>query len=226
MAPPKTRWVVVTAVKRLAAAKTRLALAPSDRAELTCAMAQDVVDAALRSTRVVAVLVVTPDAGAAQAIRRPGVRVFRGEPGNGLNAALSYGLRAAAGGYPAYGTVILPADLPCLTGKSLDLALDLSDQHQSMVMSDADGEGTALLTQVPGCRVEPQFGEGSFAAHLAAGAYPLTDTRLRPIRRDVDTLADLHAAIAIGVGTNTRTFLRTQLWSTQEDTQLLKVGSA
>lgn len=200
--PASGRWVVITAMKRLATAKTRLALADPHRRELACAMAMDTIDAALRCTAVAAVLVVTADEHLARmAARHPAramgrgcVRVLDDEPDGGLNAAFSHGLGLATSAYPDHAAVAMPADLPCLDDDGLEVALRLSGTQASAVVPDADWTGTVLLTQPAHSGVRPRFGVRSFAAHVAAGARPITDPRLRAMRHDIDTLRDLHRA--------------------------------
>lgn len=198
------RWVVVTAVKSLDAAKTRLALAAPQRRDLACAMALDTIAAAAGCRAVAAVLVVTANDHVARLVARLGasagptadasVHVLADEPGGGLNAVFSYGLGVAATAYPDHAAAAMPADLPCLDSDGMGLALGLSGAHASAVVPDANGTGTVLLTQPTHNLVRPRFGTRSFAAHVAAGARPIIDPRLRPMRHDIDTLRDLHRA--------------------------------
>ena len=57
-----------------------------------------------------------------------------------------------------------------------------------------------------GAALEPRFGGGSAARHRASGAVPL-DGAWPSLRRDVDTAADLAAALHLGVGAHTRAAL-------------------
>jgi 2-phospho-L-lactate guanylyltransferase len=60
-----------------------------------------------------------------------------------------------------------------------------------------------LLTAAPLAALRPQFGPGSHAAHVGAGAVDLTAALggcVTGLRRDVDTLQDLTAARRLGVG--------------------------
>jgi len=71
---------------------------------------------------------------------------------------------------------------------------------------DADGTGTVLLAARTPARLDPAFGPVSFAEHLRRGAVPLP-LDLPRLRRDVDTPADLDAALALGVGARTASAL-------------------
>jgi 2-phospho-L-lactate guanylyltransferase len=55
--------------------------------------------------------------------------------------------------------------------------------------------------------VRPQFGSDSYYAHRAAGAADVTAAAAAGARRDVDTLSDLRAAAALGVGPATTAVL-------------------
>ena len=68
-------------------------------------------------------------------------------------------------------------------------------------VADADGTGTTLLTGVR-TALAPRFGHGSARAHRAGGAVELTGS-WPGLVRDVDTDADLRAAVALGAGPRT-----------------------
>lgn len=164
-------------------------------------MAMDTIDAALRCPAVGAVLVVTADEQLARLVRhsarmrgRGHMLVLDDEPDGGLNTAFSHGLGVAATAYPGHPAAAMPADLPCMDGNALELALRLSGSRVGAVVPDADWTGSVMLTQPAYCQVRPRFGARSFAAHVAAGARPVIDPQLRPMRHDIDTIRDLHRA--------------------------------
>src|SRR5581483_10679606 len=71
-------------------------------------------------------------------------------------------------------------------------------------VADAQATGTTLLTARPGARMEPAFGPGSAARHArVASALPGG----AGLRRDVDTEADLGAALRLGLGPHTSAVL-------------------
>lgn len=70
-------------------------------------------------------------------------------------------------------------------------------------LADAPGLGTTLLARSPGGPLAPAFGDGSRARHAAGGARELRLDDVESVRRDVDTGADLGAALALGVGPHT-----------------------
>src|SRR4051794_34122208 len=106
------RWAVVVPVKELPVAKTRLALAPDERAALALAMACDVVACAVSCDAVDGVVVVTNDARAAASLGPLGARVVADVADAGLNPALVDGARVARGWWPRAGVAALAADLP------------------------------------------------------------------------------------------------------------------
>jgi 2-phospho-L-lactate guanylyltransferase len=196
-------WGLVLPVKGGPRAKSRLGgLAAGGAAGgLALAVALDCLDAVRGCPRVGAVVVVTGDPLVAAAVRAPGgVRVV-GDPGAGLDAAAAAGLAALGPGRPR---AVLLADLPCLRPHDLGAALDAADAQlaagrAAAVVPDAAGTGTVLLAQGPGPVRPTRFGPGSAAAHAADGAVRL-ELALPRLRRDVDTPADLEAALALGVG--------------------------
>lgn len=196
-------WSVVVPAKRLAVAKTRLrpltgALPGPAHEELVLALLADTVAAAVACPVVCAVVVVTDDPAAADVVRGLGVRTVPDEPDRGLNPALEHGARAAGGAAVA----ALSSDLPALRPDELAAALTAAGgTAPRCFVADVHGTGTTLLTAV-GTDLAPRFGTGSAQAHRAGGALELTGD-WPGLVRDVDTGADLRAALAIGVGSRT-----------------------
>jgi len=200
------RWSVVVPAKRLAVAKTRLRPltgALGDRAAdshdaLVLALLADTVAAALDCPAVAEVLVVTDDAAAAAVVRGLGARTVADEPDAGLNPALEHASRHAA----EHAVAALSSDLPALRPGELADALAAAAVVPRAFVADAHGTGTTLLTAVD-VPLQPRFGPGSADAHRAGGALPLAG-HWPGLVRDVDTEADLRAALAIGAGPRTR----------------------
>jgi 2-phospho-L-lactate/phosphoenolpyruvate guanylyltransferase len=193
-------WSVVVPAKRLALAKTRLRPL-TDRLgaahdDMVLALLADTVAATLSCPAVGEVVVVTDDPAAADVVRMLGARTVADAPDRGLNPALEHGARSAAGSAVA----ALSSDLPALRPDELAAALRAAADGRSFV-ADAQGTGTTLLTAV-GTDLRPHFGPGSAQAHLGSGAVPLTGP-WPGLVRDVDTEADLRAALALGAGPRT-----------------------
>ena len=196
-------WSVVVPAKRLAHAKTRLrpltAALGGSNDDLVLALLADTVSAA-RACRLVAEVIVVTDEPAAEAVARDlGARTVPDEPDAGLNAALEHGASTARHD----GIAALSSDLPALRPEELTAALRAASAFPRAFVADADGTGTTLLTAV-GESLRPAFGTGSARAHRAGGAVAL-EGPWPGLVRDVDTDADLRAALALGVGPRTTT---------------------
>lgn len=201
-------WSVVVPAKRLAVAKTRLRPLTADRPdaeaahrELVLALLADTVAAAVACPAVGVVLVVTDEPAAAAVVRDLGARVVADEPDRGLNPALEHGARTA----PGTAVAALSSDLPALRPEELAAALTAAAGSARAFVADAQGTGTTLLTAVD-TELLPRFGADSAAAHLAGGAAALSGT-WPGLLRDVDTEADLRAALTLGVGPRTTALL-------------------
>jgi 2-phospho-L-lactate guanylyltransferase len=120
----------------------------------------------------------------------------------GMNSALTRGaLSLRARGF----TSVLAAvgDLPALRPESVARIIAASRSHPRSFVADASGIGTTMLV-AHDVELAPQFQGRSAAAHHASGAVSLAEEAIgSPVadaRRDVDTEADLAAAIGLGVG--------------------------
>ena len=197
-------WGVVVPVKRLHLAKTRLSSYGDERRQaLALAFAADVVLAALEVARV---LVVTDDESAASVLTALGATVVSDDPDAGLNPALEHGSELLRAGSPLLGVATLSADLPALRADDLAAALAQVAPTQRGFVADVDGTGTTLLAAGPRASLLAAYGPGSRAGHLASGAVELLAAD--SLRRDVDTPADLMAAVALGVGPHTAAAVR------------------
>lgn len=208
--PHPPGWYVVVPLKGLANAKSRLVLPPRLRARAARAMALDSVAAAVGCPLVAGVVVVTDVA--AEDFRWLGAAVVADTPRAGLNAALRHAAQAVSRGDPGVprgsgGIAALTADLPALSPEELAMALQAVPLHGSGVVADAAGVGSTLLAAGTGATLRPEFGTQSHRRHLDAGAWDLTAAGGPGLRRDVDTMADLRAAVVLGVGRYTAALL-------------------
>jgi 2-phospho-L-lactate/phosphoenolpyruvate guanylyltransferase len=198
---PEAGWSVVLPFKGGPAAKSRL----GPLRGLATAIALDCLDAVLALPTLAAVIVVTPDDRLAAAARAAGARVRpESSPGRGLAGAVTDGLRDVPG--PC---AVLLGDLPALRADDLGTALGRARELLTarggppmVFVPDAEGTGTVLLAALDAAAMTPSFGPASAAAHERAGALRLAPDLPR-LRRDVDTPADLEAALALGAGPRT-----------------------
>ncbi|MFD7815191.1 2-phospho-L-lactate guanylyltransferase [Streptomyces sp. NPDC059785] len=199
------QWTLVVPLKALARAKSRLSDTAGDgvRPGLALAFAQDTVAAALACAAVRDVAVVTDDAAAGRELAALGARIVPDEPAGGLNAALAHGAAVVRARHPESAVAALNADLPALRSAELARVLDSAAEFPRAFLADAAGIGTTLLAAAPGRELLPAFGPASRARHRASGAAELTLDSVNSVRQDVDTGADLRAALALGVGPRT-----------------------
>lgn len=202
---PPAAWFLVVPLKPLTRAKSRLAGAAAaspatDRAGLALAFAQDTVCAALASTAVRGVAVVTDDAHAGAELHALGADIIPDAPGDGLNAALAHGAATVRVRLPNAPLAALNADLPALRPRELTRVLNAAAGFPRAFLADAAGIGTTLLSALPGSELSPAFGVRSRERHLSSHAAEITLSGVPSVRTDVDTGADLAAALALGVG--------------------------
>jgi 2-phospho-L-lactate guanylyltransferase len=158
----------VTAVifcKPLAQAKRRLAgrFAPPDRAALVRAMLTDVIAAAWAAPAIGPVLLCTRDAELGAFGRHRGAEWLPDPGDEDLNRA-AQAARQAACARGVRALLLLPADLPCVTGEDLDRLARLGP---AAGVRARDGGTNALLID-PRAPFDFRFGPHSFEAHGAA----------------------------------------------------------
>lgn len=201
---PATSYGVLVPVKRPAVAKSRLAGLGDDlRTELAGAFAMDTVAAALESPAVGCVVAVTDDHVLAAALAGLGAHAVPDGVAGDLNGTLLQAAAELARRFPGLRPAALCADLPALRPDELGRALAEAPDDGTAFVADAEGVGTTLLVASDvGC-FDPRFGPGSAAGHRAAGAKEINLADVPSLRRDVDTPADLQAALTLGAGPRT-----------------------
>jgi 2-phospho-L-lactate guanylyltransferase len=211
--PQALRWSLVIPVKLLTQAKSRLiGIEGQRRSDLALAMAADTIAAAVSAISVSAVLVVTDDPAVTEIAAGLGALVVPDVPAAGLNEALTYGATLSEATWPERGRAGLAGDLPAARPEELSAALAAAAGPGVAFVPDADGTGTVLYAAAPGSEFRPQFGPASRDKHLAIGAVEIGTAereagRFAGLRRDVDTMEDLHLAAEIGLGPRTRELL-------------------
>ena len=191
---------VLIAVKRLAAAKTRLApvLSASARESLVLAMLVDTVSAASAVAAVSSITVVTPDPGAAAAARELGARALMDPTPDGHPDPLNNALGAAEEATGLANVVVLQGDLPALRSDELAGALAAARRFPRSFVSDRHGTGTSALFAFD-TPLDPRFGAESTRRHADSGAVELTGG-WPGLRCDIDTPDDLATALRLGLG--------------------------
>lgn len=196
---------VIIAVKRLSAAKTRLApvFTAATRERVVLAMLLDTITAAQKVVAVRGVTVVTPDDDAAAAVRSVGADVVvdptPADHPDPLNNAVTVAEGVVRRTTP--NVVVLQGDLPALQAHELEAAIAAATAHPRSFVADRHRTGTAALFAfaVP---LEPRLGAESAALHRNSGAVELTGA-WPGLRCDIDTPDDLVEARRLGVGAGT-----------------------
>jgi 2-phospho-L-lactate guanylyltransferase len=196
---------LVIAVKRLAAAKTRLApvFSAATRESVVLAMLVDTIRAALAVSTVQTVTVVTPDEIAGDAARELGARVLPDPTPAGHRNPLNNAIAAAESAVreETSNIVVLQGDLPALQSQELAEAIASGRTYRRSFVGDRHGTGTSALLAF-GVALAPQFGADSAQRHRHSGAIELTGA-WPGLRCDIDTPEDLMVARRLGVGSAT-----------------------
>ena len=189
-------WTIVP-IRGLARSKSRLigAINDEERLALNEWMLRTVLEAVSASqSGLDRCLVVSPSADAIDFAKSLGAQVLDEPEPMGLNQGLGF----AAGHATAHGAtrlLVLPADLPYVTGHAIDQLLEVAKQGQWIVIAaDHTSTGTnALVLDVP-TRFRFRFGEGSLLLHreeaIRIGAAVVVH-RDDAIANDLDSPEDL-----------------------------------
>lgn len=196
---------LVIAVKRLAAAKTRLApvFSSDTREKVVLAMLIDTITAANAVEALRTITVVTPDDAAAEAATGLGARVLIDPTPEGHRDPLNNAITAAEAAVrdETPNVVVLQGDLPALQPGELAAAIEAGRAHRRSFVGDRHGTGTAALLSF-GAALNPRFGADSAQRHRDSGAVELTGS-WPGLRCDIDTPEDLAVARRLGVGAAT-----------------------
>lgn len=190
-----TIWAIVP-VKPLRLGKSRLAgvLSDEERAILNRKFLEQTLSILKSIPEIAQTLVVSRDP-AAQAIAHEFSARSVLEDGNpNLNSALTRATLLARN-FATRGVLVLPADLPLLTGEDLRLFIArIHDPLSVVIAPDRHQDGTNALLMTIGALIPYSFGPGSFHRHCEsaqkAGAQ-LEIVQNAHIGLDLDTPADL-----------------------------------
>ena len=195
--------VIAVPVKSLERAKGRLSgiLEPLERAALTLAMLEDVLDACLAMPGW-QTWVVSPDEAILEVSARRRARpVAEEEPG--LVTAIRQVEKEAAG---ADALTVVLGDLPLITAQALEGLLQTIGPVVA-APSDSDG-GTNVLLRRPPQVIPPRYGTGSFRKHRQVAEQldiPFARVDSPELGFDLDRPGDVPMLLAAGGVTRTRT---------------------
>jgi len=199
---------IVLPVKSLELSKTRLApvLDPLERAALTLAMLEDVLDVTLTMPGW-DTWVVSPDEAILEVSRRRGAdTLVETEPS--LDEAIRQAETEATGRGADALAVLLP-DTPLVTPAALTRALHMPGPV--VVAPSTGAQGTNLLVRRPSTVMPARFGPDSYRRHLAAAAQhhlPIAVAEHPELAFDVDAPSDILTLLQSPRPTRTRDVLR------------------
>lgn len=197
--------VIAVPVKPLEEAKRRLSriLSPTERAVLTLAMLEDVLDACQAQEGWEVWVVSRAEAALEVAVRR-GTKPVQ-ETGRSLLEAISQVELAMRGRWSSVSVVL--ADLPFLTPHALGRALALATGTGVVAAPAESGGGTNLLVRRPPTVIPARFGRSSFERHRAEAyrrGVAFREVRIPELGFDLDRPSDLARAAAGSRPTRTR----------------------
>jgi len=207
-------WAVVP-VKSFCDSKQRLASVLGHRREnFARAMMVQTLTALISSKQIAGTLVVTADPEVALEAQRTGASVLEAEAD--LNTACTLGL-AKMQGFGANVCAIFHADLARISPRSVGALVSSYLECQRVrggsvvgLVRCHEGTGTNAVLLDPRRSFAPQFGVGSFAAHLAALGPRAVELFCEDVAFDVDTAEDFEALALGTVPVRMRPFVGTQ----------------
>jgi 2-phospho-L-lactate/phosphoenolpyruvate guanylyltransferase len=184
-------------VKRFGAAKQRLAagVGKERRAAIVAAMLEDVLEAIGATRLVERTIVVTSEPRAIEPATAAGAEIVA-DPDEGGHSGAALAGMARARELGAECVLLLPIDCPLLDPRELERLLTGVPGNYVTVVPDRHGTGTNALALAPPDAIEPAFGEGSCARHVAAAreaGVPHSVEELPSLALDLDTPADVIA---------------------------------
>jgi 2-phospho-L-lactate guanylyltransferase len=187
--------MILVPVKNLDGAKQRLAavLEQAQRTELARAMLEDVLDAVAQCPARPPVSVVTGDGFARELAARHGFEVIEDAENGGESVAIEMAT-AVCVEHGARFTLVLPGDIPLITGEEVAAVLAAAPGEGSVIVPSADFRGSNAVLRQPGALFPLRFGNDSFLPHRAAAeatGKPCVILELPGIALDVDRPGDL-----------------------------------
>ncbi|GAC1404474.1 MAG: 2-phospho-L-lactate guanylyltransferase [Chloroflexota bacterium] len=184
--------VALIPVKRLASAKSRLALHMSATARRTLVLTMlERTVAAARDSGLVAEIAVTTAENELMAGLEVELLPDEGDLNRSLHAGVSWAEERGA-----TGVLILPADLPLIRFVDVELLLRSAAPPPSITIVETQDGGTGALLLTPANVIPPAFGRGSFRRHIAQAQSLGVRTSCPSIPGmafDLDTAQDLNA---------------------------------
>lgn len=160
-------WVIIP-VKPLRRSKSRLAnvLTEDERTKLNFNMLDNTLSILKGISSITDILVISRDPSALTLARSHNAKTIQEDGEPGLNLALKRAVIIAKA-YSAQSIMILPADLPLLTGQEIQSIIDKITTSPIMIIApDRRMDGTNMLLCSPVDLIDFSYGPGSFERHL------------------------------------------------------------
>jgi 2-phospho-L-lactate guanylyltransferase len=199
----------IVPVKNLSKSKARLSnvLSQEERQLLTLAMLEDVLRA-LRSSVISRVVVIGSDLTLQALTSRFGLSYIF-ESSRGLNQATQLATEWCVHNGAA-STLIVPADVPLITGEDINRIVKLGSKERMAVIAPSADGGTNALFQKPPNLIPASFGPDSFINHAKRALskrIPIKFYYSKNTSLDIDSLDDLRDFLEIRNQTISRRFL-------------------
>jgi len=189
----------IVPVKRIGVSKRRLSqsLSIHERKTLTVAMLEDVLQA-LKSSVVSKILIVSNDPNVHPIAQRYGASFFSPSR-RGLNTAIE---EASAWCIKnnAESVLVLPADIPLIKSKDIDIIVQLGSGEGRVVLVPSKDGGTNAFLQCPPDSVHACFGHESFVKHMRKAGKKGVCVKLYyslGAGLDIDSIEDLRVLLKV-----------------------------
>ena len=192
-------------IKGFANAKQRLSalLSEPERALLAETMLRDVLRQTLLARGLASTFVVTGNERVREIASALGAQVIMEEKERGETEAVTFAL-AAMKRKGIQAALIIPADIPLLRARDIELVLEQASKHDgfspfALLVPSHDRMGTNALLLAPPDLIQLRFGHDSFSYHLsqvAAQELPLRVLENERIALDIDEPRDLERFMA------------------------------
>ncbi len=185
-------WLIVPG-KSFRLGKSRLSpiLTVDERAEVSRAMLTHVLATAHNAALFAGVMVVSRDRHVLEIAQRLGAEGLM-ERQRGLNPALEQA-RLAVTRRAAQAILVLPGDLPLLTGADINALVTRAESAPGVVIAPSHTGGTNALLLRPPTAIPFAFGRNSFARHVSLArraGLPITVVESPTLCADVDSPDD------------------------------------
>jgi 2-phospho-L-lactate guanylyltransferase len=186
--------MILVPIKNLSDAKQRLSavLNPEERVALAQAMCEDVLQTLADWHSRPPVAVVTRDPFASDLATRLDFEVIP-DDNSGETSAIEMATALCRARGQKH-TLVIPADIPLIETKELQMIIDSAPSAGSVLVPDAAGRGTNAAWRSPADLFPLRFGNDSFLPHQAAAkatGLPCIVLELPGIARDIDRPEDL-----------------------------------